>query len=204
MLAPALARPSISAELAEAAIQISRLLRDSKVDAPLRPKAFTALVLAAAYGGWENKDKDKDKDDDGGARALARIDQRVAAALRSLALPPGQRRLLQDLLRLSGPEFRHLPFHLPALGDVLSRLDLASMLRAEFDFLGIFYEAFLRYGFDNNALGIVFTPRHITRFCVDLLGVGPEDRVIDVACGTGGFLVPAYERLLAVAGTCRS
>ena len=40
------------------------------------------------------------------------------------------------------------------------------------------------------------TPRHIIRFMADLLAIGPEDRVADPACGTGGFLVAALERVL--------
>ncbi|MDY1010332.1 class I SAM-dependent DNA methyltransferase [Sphingomonas sp. CFBP9019] len=40
------------------------------------------------------------------------------------------------------------------------------------------------------------TPRHIIRFMTDLLEIGPEDRVADPACGTGGFLVAALERVL--------
>ncbi len=55
---------------------------------------------------------------------------------------------------------------------------------------------FLRYGYDNNALGIVFTPRHITRMCADLVGVGFRDRVIDIAAGTGGFLVAAFDAMM--------
>ena len=73
-------------------------------------------------------------------------------------------------------------------------------MQTDTDFLGTFYEAFLRYGYDNNALGIVFTPRHITRFCVDLTGVTPSDRVIDIACGTGGFLVSAFDRMMHEVG----
>ena len=61
----------------------------------------------------------------------------------------------------------------------------------------MFYEAFLRYGSNNNALGIVFTPRHITRFCVDLIGARMSDRVIDIASGTGGFLVAAFDRMMS-------
>jgi len=178
--------PSVAA-LQEAAIQISKLLRDAKVDAPLRPKALAALVVAAAYGGLQSGAKD----------ALAQVNRQVAAALESTSLPAAQRRRLISTLRL-GHDFERLSPFLPAIGDLLGQIDVAHALHSDFDFLGIFYEAFLRYGYDNNALGIVFTPRHITRYCVDLLGVCAADRVIDIACGTGGFLVPAYERMCAI------
>jgi hypothetical protein len=176
-------RPS-NAALQDAAIQISKLLRDAKVDAPLRPKALAALVLAAAHGGL----------DGAAANSLAQVNRQVAAALETTSLPAAQRRHLISTLRL-GSDFERLTLFLPAIGQMLNQIDVVHALHSDFDFLGIFYEAFLRYGYDNNALGIVFTPRHITRFCVDLLGVGAEDRVIDIACGTGGFLVPAYEQM---------
>ena len=38
--------------------------------------------------------------------------------------------------------------------------------------------------------------RHITKFCTDLIGVNSRDKVIDVACGSGGFLVAAFDRML--------
>ena len=42
------------------------------------------------------------------------------------------------------------------------------------------------------------TPRHITRFGVEVLGIGPRDRVFDPACGTGGFLISAMESIRAL------
>jgi hypothetical protein len=183
---PATVHSPSSAELQDAAIQISRLLRDAKVDAPLRPKVLATLLLAKAYGGLSPEHK----------ATLAEVNRQLLAALESAMIAPAQRRRLWEVLRLRGADFRPLESFLPAIAQVFASIDVAHALRGDFDFLGVFYEAFLRYGYDNNALGIVFTPRHITRFCVDLVGVGPDDKVIDIACGTGGFLVPAYEQML--------
>ena len=44
-------------------------------------------------------------------------------------------------------------------------------------------------------MGIVLTPRHITRFAVDTIGIGQNDRIFDPACGTGGFLISAMEAM---------
>lgn len=41
------------------------------------------------------------------------------------------------------------------------------------------------------------TPRHIINFMVDCLDPQPNDRILDPACGTGGFLVSAYQHILA-------
>jgi type I restriction enzyme M protein len=41
------------------------------------------------------------------------------------------------------------------------------------------------------------TPRHIINFMVECLDPQPNDRILDPACGTGGFLVSAYKHILA-------
>ena len=43
----------------------------------------------------------------------------------------------------------------------------------------IFFETFLRYGNDAKELGIVFTPRHIVNFMIELIDVNPNDTVYD-------------------------
>lgn len=45
-------------------------------------------------------------------------------------------------------------------------------------------------------VGNVFTPRRVVRFALDMVGVGPDDRIFDPACGTGGFLVWAWRKLI--------
>jgi type I restriction enzyme M protein len=41
------------------------------------------------------------------------------------------------------------------------------------------------------------TPRHIIDFIVDCLEPQPGEKILDPACGTGGFLVSAYKHILA-------
>src|SRR5438093_3891085 len=41
------------------------------------------------------------------------------------------------------------------------------------------------------------TPRHIINFMVACLDPQPSDRILDPACGTGGFLVSCYKHILA-------
>ena len=173
------------AEFTAAAIEISRILRDAKVEAPLRPKTIGGIILALYQGEIEP-----------GEDALGSINRLIERALmHAVGLPASQRGKLIESLRLSGVHFERLAPAIPQVEALLNRLQVRSALQTGTDFLGLFYEAFLRYGYDNNALGIVFTPRHITRFCVGLLGVGAADKVIDVACGTGGFLVSAYDAM---------
>jgi len=48
--------------------------------------------------------------------------------------------------------------------------------------------------------GRYFTPRHLTRWAASLLEIFPEARLADFACGSGGFLVAAAEKLPQVTG----
>jgi type I restriction-modification system DNA methylase subunit len=63
------------------------------------------------------------------------------------------------------------------------------------DVLGKFYEVFLKYGNGAKDIGIVLTPRHITKFAAEVLDINSADLVLDPACGTGGFLVSAFDEV---------
>ena len=75
----------------------------------------------------------------------------------------------------------------------LDGLDIKSAMNSGDDVLGKFYEVFLKYGNGAKEIGIVLTPRHITKFAVDVLDVKNTDFVYDPTCGTGGFLVSAFD-----------
>lgn len=77
----------------------------------------------------------------------------------------------------------------------LQDLNIRSAMNSNTDVLGQFYEVFLKYGNGAKEIGIVLTPRHITRFAVEAIGISPQDVVLDLACGTGGFLVAAFDHV---------
>lgn len=181
--------PSVS-EFIDAAIELSRMLRLAKVEAPLRPKVIGALTLAMYQGEISAVASD----------ALDSINSNVSDAVRdTVDLTADKKDRLVDALRLQGGDYDRLAPHIGRVTSILKQLNIRAVLQTDTDFLGIFYEAFLRYGYDNNALGIVFTPRHITNFCADLVGLRATERVIDLASGTGGFLVAAFDRMLKAA-----
>jgi type I restriction enzyme M protein len=63
------------------------------------------------------------------------------------------------------------------------------------DVLGKFYEVFLKYGNGAKEIGIVLTPRHIAKFAVEVTGITDTDIVYDPCCGTGGFLIAAFDKI---------
>jgi len=75
----------------------------------------------------------------------------------------------------------------------LQTLDIKNAMASGKDVLGEFYEKFLKYGNGAKEIGIVLTPRHITKFAVEVLDIKHSDYVLDPACGTGGFLVSSFD-----------
>jgi predicted RNA methylase len=64
------------------------------------------------------------------------------------------------------------------------------------DALGVFYHEFIKYsGGDGSGLGIVLTPQHLTEFMVELADVNKNSKIVDICCGSGGFLVTAMSRM---------
>ena len=81
----------------------------------------------------------------------------------------------------------------------LRNLNIRSAMNSGADWLGAFYEVFLKYANWAQDLGIVLTPRHMTKFAVDVIGFTRRDVGLDPTCGTGGFLVAAFD---SVKKTC--
>lgn len=75
----------------------------------------------------------------------------------------------------------------------LQTLDIKNAMASGNDILGKFYEKFLKYGNGAKEIGIVLTPRHITEFASEVLDIKYSDFVLDPTCGTGGFLVSAFD-----------
>ena len=173
-------------EFIEAAKEMGTVLRKVAVEPADRPRVIGALV-AAMYAG--NVDIAE-------SRSLRSVNDLVRQGIDGIAdISPKKKKSLIDTLRLDPGVYKRLPAVIGRLTSILERLNIRAVLHTGVDFLGMFYEAFLRYGNDNNSLGIVFTPRHITRYCVDLVGVTVKDRVVDLASGTGGFLVAAFDSM---------
>lgn len=78
---------------------------------------------------------------------------------------------------------------------LLRKINIKAAMDGSHDLLGKFYEVFLKYGNGAKDIGIVLTPRHITEFSAEILDIQAGDLVYDPACGTGGFLVAAYDRV---------
>ena len=179
--------PAIS-DYIDVAIELSTILRSAKIEPSLRPKVLGA-VITALYWGEINLERGKE---------LASINELVASAILSTEHFEESKKIqLIETLKLTVGDYNRLADKISKIVFLLKKLNVKSILQTDTDFLGLLYEAFIRYGYDNNSLGIVFTPRHITKYCAELIDVTAQDKVIDIACGSGGFLVASFDRMMS-------
>ncbi|EFD92499.1 MAG: N-6 DNA methylase [Candidatus Parvarchaeum acidophilus ARMAN-5] len=104
-----------------------------------------------------------------------------------------------DYIRLNLPSSadNHIKFKTAVIKTLreLNDLNIKSAMNSGTDVLGKFYEVFLKYGNGAKEIGIVLTPRHITQFVAEVMSLRPEDIIYDPCCGTGGFLVAAFDEI---------
>ena len=88
-----------------------------------------------------------------------------------------------------------LPYRSPeTLGLFLKEIDYFDYSHPEE--LGNAYEYLLSIMSSQGDAGQFRTPRHIIDFIVDIVNPTKDDKVLDPACGTGGFLVSSYTHIL--------
>jgi hypothetical protein len=187
--APAELRPTIPPPevLAERADEINRLLRESGIKDEFRPGVLGAIMLAL----WSTKGNIRqDK-----AHILSDINEACKAAFWRAGKPD-----LADSLRVDEAN-QGLAIHARRIVAILERLNV-TVLTAEHDYLGQLYETFFRYT-GGNTIGQYFTPRHATGMMVELCEVTPDDIALDIACGTGGFLIAVMLRVMMKGGLSR-
>jgi type I restriction-modification system DNA methylase subunit len=99
--------------------------------------------------------------------------------------------LFRDIFRNAFLKFRD--------GRILTMLltDINGFAYSHSEELGNAFEYLLQNMGTQGANGQFRTPRHIIDFIVACLDPQPGDRILDPACGTGGFLVSAYKHMLA-------
>lgn len=62
------------------------------------------------------------------------------------------------------------------------------------DLLGNLFDVFTKYMSIGGSSGdIVLTPNHLTKFMANIIDISPEENVLDITVGTGGFLIAALK-----------
>ena len=80
------------------------------------------------------------------------------------------------------------------LSPVVSHLQGINLEKTELDTKGVAFERFMD-GFFKGNFGQYFTPREVIQFAVEMCAPDVHDRVLDPACGSGGFLLYALDHI---------
>ncbi|MFH1109999.1 MAG: N-6 DNA methylase [Planctomycetota bacterium] len=80
------------------------------------------------------------------------------------------------------------------LRTVVSHLEAINFNKTDLDTKGVAFEQFLD-GFFKGDFGQYFTPREIIQFAVEMMKPEAEHCILDPACGSGGFLLYAMDRV---------
>lgn len=74
---------------------------------------------------------------------------------------------------------------------IVAQLEKYDFLRSSVDVKGMAYETIVGPTLEG-VKGEFFTPRNVVKMTVKMLDSNPSDRILDPACGTGGFIVVAF------------
>lgn len=180
--------PELSEEkFLSTAEKINEILHLAAINKSKRARFIAGIILSFIGKTKPNLDKDTKplvkEINDNIESVLADKDKRDFYDFISLQLPPN--------------EDNHLKYKKAIVQTYreLEGLDIKAAMNSGNDILGKFYEVFLKYGNGAKEIGIVLTPRHITQFAVEVMGITHHDFVYDPTCGTGGFLVSAFDHV---------
>jgi type I restriction enzyme M protein len=169
----------------DTAEKINVILHNGAIPATERGKVISALLLSLVDDTQPNLDASP-------TVLIGEINARVNAVLQREGKPE-----FYSYIRISPPttQANHKKFKNALVKTIqeLKKLNIRSAMNSGTDILGNFYEVFLKYGNWAKEIGIVLTPRHVTHFAAQILDVNSKDIIYDPTCGTGGFLVSAFD-----------
>ena len=180
--------PFISEDLfIQKAESINEILHNGAINLNYRARVIAALTLCYLAKQMPNRENEAKE-------LIDEINSRVEEALTKQG-----KSAFKTLIQLQLPTSRnnHYKFRSAIIQTFqeLDNLNIRSAMRSNTDVLGKFYEVFLKYGNGAKEIGIVLTPRHVTNFAAEVMNITYKDIIYDPTCGTGGFLVAAFDRV---------
>jgi len=174
-------------EFLKTAIEINNVMHENAINREYRARFISALLLAMSDGEDLNLNENT-------LVLISNINTKVELVLRK-----HKKQEFARFIKIDEPssEDNHIKVKsaIKKTYQKLLDLNIRSAMNSGKDVLGKFYEVFLKYGNGAKDIGIVLTPRHITKFASSTLDIQSNDLVLDLACGTGGFLVSAYDEV---------
>lgn len=174
-------------EFLKSAEKINGILHEGGINKDTRAKVISSLLLALVEGTELNLDESP-------IVLIQSINARVDLILKKHNKSDFSRFIK---IELPSSEDNHIQFKKALVLTIqeLLGLNIRSAMRSGKDILGKFYEVFLKYGNGAKEIGIVLTPRHITKLAAEAIDIQANDLVLDPTCGTGGFLVAAFDEV---------
>jgi type I restriction enzyme M protein len=136
--------------------------------------------------------KPADDSDEARRKAEQQTNEQLLARVKAL-YEDGRKKdpeVFKDSIRLNAAKVRTVVSYLESVN--LAETDLDSKGRAFETFMGSFFRG---------DFGQYFTPRVIVKFIVDVLPITHDSLVLDTACGSGGFLLHALDKVRREAST---
>lgn len=172
--------------------KINQILHLGAINKNARAKVMAALLLAMSEETIPNFDSPP-------SVLIDEVNARARRVLRSQ-----QKSEFENYVKLMLPatEDNHYKYKSAVVHTLqeLNNINIRSAMNSGTDVLGKFYEVFLKYGNGAKEIGIVLTPRHITKFAAEVMSITDRDTVYDPCCGTGGFLIAAFDRVRQASG----
>lgn len=175
------------AEFLKVAEDVNGILHEGGIHKDYRARVMSAVLLALSEGTEINLDVVP-------KILIDSINSRVDVVLKREEKPEFARFVKIDLPSSADNHKKFKKAIVLTIQELLG-LNIRSAMKSGKDVLGKFYEVFLKYGNGAKEIGIVLTPRHITKFSAEVLDIQSNDLVYDPTCGTGGFLVAAYDEV---------
>lgn len=162
-------------------------MHEGGIHKDIRARVISAILLALSEGTDLNLDEEP-------SVLIKSINSRVDVVLQKQNKSPFSQFISLTLPATEDNHFRFKKAVVETIHELLG-LNIRSAMKSGKDILGTFYEVFLKYGNGAKEIGIVLTPRHITKFAAEILDIKPNDLILDPTCGTGGFLVAALDEV---------
>lgn len=187
------------AEIVTFAKDLHEYLRDHmELSESYKPLIVSGILLALKNPGFEASYRaTPDKDD-----LAENLVQAISQTLKANKVKDEKREAMMagyGFIKINKSVKEYL---MPTIAKIYRHLFFALQPNSSLDLLGNFYGEFLRYsGGDQQGLGIVLTPRHITELFADLADLSPEESVVlDICTGTGAFLISSMANMIHKAG----
>lgn len=174
-------------EFLKTAEEINGILHEGGIHKDIRARVMSAILLAISEGTPINLDEDP-------SVLIDSVNSRVKIVLQKHNKYDFYQYISLNLPATRDNHFRFKKAMVETFHELYG-INIRSAMKSGKDILGTFYEVFLKYGNGAKEIGIVLTPRHITKFAAETLDIQANDLVLDPTCGTGGFLVAALDEV---------